>query len=129
MFLQKALLTQALSHPMQSWADLLFKASPKYELKIWLHAWLTASMDWEFPTFGNRIESSFTDKGGAVQCTQHKMNLGCQLNSLSSYSTCLPEYLKRKSLSKVNSTIRMFNSSKAVFKVNFEKVSQGTILF
>ena len=37
--------------------------------------------------------------------------------------------LNRKSLSKVNSTIRMFNSSKAVFKVNFEKVSQGTILF
>ena len=37
--------------------------------------------------------------------------------------------LNRKPCSKVNSTIRMFNSSMAVFKVNFEKVSSGTILF
>ena len=50
-------------HPMQSWSDLLFKAGPKYELKIWLHAWLTASMDSEFPKVGFRMESRFTDNG------------------------------------------------------------------
>ena len=82
-------------HPMQSWSDLLFKAAPKYELKIWLHAWLTASMDSEFPQVGFRIESRFTDNGenSAQYCSEReKMNLGCQLNSLCSYSTCLLEY-------------------------------------
>ena len=82
-------------HPMQSWSDLLFKAGPKYELKIWLHAWLTASMDSEFPKVGFRIESRFTDNGenSAQYCSEReKMNLGCQLNSLCSYSTCLLEY-------------------------------------
>ena len=82
-------------HPMQSRSDLLFKAGPKYELKIWLHAWLTASMDSEFPQVGFRIESRFTDNGenSAQYCSEReKMNLGCQLNSLCSYSTCLLEY-------------------------------------
>ena len=59
---------------MQSWSDLLFKAAPKYELKIWLHAWLTASMDSEFPKVGFRIESRFTDNGenSAQYCSERE---------------------------------------------------------
>ena len=119
-------------HPMQSWSDLLFKAAPKYELKIWLHAWLTASMDSEFPKVGFRMESRFTDNGEnsaqyCSECPQDESGMSIEFTLL--VFNMFAWILNRKSRSKVNSTIRMFNSSKAVFKVNFEKVFRGTILF
>lgn len=122
-------------HPMQSRSDLLFKAGPKYELKIWLHAWLTASMDSEFPKVGFRMESRFTDNGenSAQYCSECEEEAqdesGMSIEFTLLVFNMFAWILNRKSLSKVNSTIRMFNSSKAVFKVNFEKVFRGTILF
>ena len=92
-------------------------------------------MDSEFPKVGFRMESRFTDNGenSAQYCSEREEEAqdesGVSIEFTLLVFNMFAWILNRKSLSKVNSTIRMFNSSKAVFKVNFEKVFRGTILF
>ena len=140
MFSQKALLTQVIqSIQCQSWERLAIQG----RAQIWIENMATCTaygfVRWiqNFPLLGGIRDGiplyRQRRKFGTIpraQGARHKMNLKCQLNSLCELVFNMFAWiLNRKSRSKVNSTIRMFNSSKAVFKVNFEKVSQGTILF